>query len=116
MNWKFFNKCRKGKTQIGNSNSGLDTLYGNYLNWCYINNIEPPIKINRFSGLLLDSLKTLKWNIFKKRSSSGYFIIGVKIKVENNLNGDVNLYKNEHPPVNLGYSSEKLNFYNDNWL
>lgn len=102
----------KGRTQIGNSKSGLDTLYGNYLNWCRINNIEPPIKINRFSDLLLDSLKTLKWTIEKKRLSSGYFIIGVKIKAEENLNEA--RYKNNHPQINLGHSTEELKFNNEN--
>jgi len=52
-------KDEKGKLQVGNSKSGKDTLYGNYLNWCSLSNIEPPIKINRFSELLLDSFKTL---------------------------------------------------------
>lgn len=100
----------KGKTQVGNSKSGLDTLYGNYLNWCRLHNIEPPIKINRFSNLLLDSLKTLKWTVSKKRSSSGYFIVGVKIKVEVNFNNAITI--NNHPLIKLGQNSGELNFNN----
>lgn len=100
----------KVKTQIGNSKSGLDTLYGNYLNWCCLHNIEPPFKINRFSDLLLDSLKTLKWTISKKRSSSGYFIVGVKIKVEVNFNEAITI--NNHPLIKLGHNSDELNFNN----
>lgn len=102
------------RTQIGNSKSSLDTLYGNYLNWCRINNIEPPIKINRFSNLLIDSLKNLKWKITKKRSSAGYFIIGLKLKIEVNFNEPLNI--NNHPLIKLGQNSDKLNFSNDRLL
>lgn len=59
--------------------------------------------------MLLDSFKTLKWTTAKKRTSSGYFIIGVKIKAEENLN--VASFNNQQK-FNLGHSSEKLNFNN----
>lgn len=40
-------------TQIGNSKSNNQTLYGNYLSWCISNGVEP-IKFNQFSTLLID--------------------------------------------------------------
>ena len=102
------------KSPIGSNKSGLNTLYGNYLNWSCVNNIEPPIKINRFSDLLLDSLNTFKWvNVKKKRSSSGFFLMGVKIRQEENFNSNLEgsaIIKNEL--ISLGHSSEELNFSN----
>lgn len=85
----------KGRTQVGNSNSGLDTLYGHYLKWCRINNIEPPIKINIFSELLLEHLKTLKWKVSKKRLSAGFFVIGVKINEPEELRLIKELLRNQ---------------------
>ena len=73
---------KESKTGIGFiKSSAEDTLYGCYLKWCSLNNIENPTKISRFSDLLLDNLKTLHWsNVSKKRTSRGFFITGVKLK------------------------------------
>lgn len=112
----FLTKDEKAKTPIGYNKSGLDTLYGNYLHWCSMSNIEPPIKINRFSDLLLDNLNTLNWeNVKKKRFASGYFIAGVKIKDKDeekeisNFEGPLLALKNK---INLGHRTEELNFNN----
>lgn len=97
----------KTKTAIGIKNSESNTLYGNYLNWCVVNNIEPPIKINRFSELLLDNLKSLKWKkVEKKRTSAGYFLTNVKISLNEQLN--ITKYYGNH--INLGTATDKLNF------
>ena len=65
--WIESSLINEGKSPIDNKNSLSDTLYGNYLNWCQVNNIEPSIKINRFSELLLDSLYALNWkDVIKK--------------------------------------------------
>jgi putative DNA primase/helicase len=97
----------KTKTPIGTKNSDKNTLYGNYLNWCVMNNIEQPIKINRFSELLLDNLKSLKWKfVEKKRTSAGYFIINIKINNKEQLN--IINYNNNN--IKLGTGSDKLNF------
>lgn len=112
----YLTKDEKAKTPVGNKKSGLNSLYGNYLHWCSINNIEPPIKINRFSDLLLDSLNTLNWeNVQKKRSSSGYFIVGIKIKDEENFNSNIegSVCVQRTNRINLGYKSDELNFNND---
>jgi hypothetical protein len=81
-----------------------------------MSNIEPPIKINRFSDLLLDNLNTLNWeNVKKKRFASGYFIAGVKIKDKDeekeisNFEGPLLALKNK---INLGHRTEELNFNN----
>ena len=71
-----------------------------------LNNIEAPIKINRFSELLLDNLKSLKWkNIEKKRNSAGYSIFNVKI----NTREQVNIVNNDSL-IKLGQVNERLNF------
>ena len=76
---------KKSQTPIGNSTTKKNTLYGNYYIWAKINNVEP-IKNNRFSELLIDSLKVLKWNyITKKRTASGLVITGITIRANSNL-------------------------------
>lgn len=50
---------KDSKIQVGNSKTNNSTLYVRYLDWCNLNNIVPPIKINRFSELLSDNLKSL---------------------------------------------------------
>lgn len=111
--WIESSLINEGKCPVGNNKSGLDTLYGNYLNWCNINNVVPPIKINRFSELLLDSLYALNWkDVAKKRTSSGYFIIGVQIRTEENLNSIIVSTFGENTAICLGQSTEELNFKN----
>lgn len=73
------NRDSSNKVAIGYSKSGEKTLYGNYLNWAKLNALDP-IKANQFSSLLSDQLRSLGWNIFKKRETSGNFIYGVSLK------------------------------------
>jgi hypothetical protein len=108
--WIESSLINEGKSPIGNNKSGNDTLYGNYLKWCHVNNIDPCIKINRFSELLLDNLISLNWKgISKKRTSSGYFLIGVKIRTEEVL---IPATLETNNIISLGKNTDILNFCN----
>ena len=76
----------KSREPVGNTKSNTLTLYGNYLEWCKINNVVP-VKIHSFSESLIDKLKTsFKWyNVEKKRTASGINITGIKFKLNKNL-------------------------------
>lgn len=56
-----------------------ETLYGNYLSWCKQNG-ETPSNQKQFSHLLLDLLKSDKWNVNRKRSSSGVYFEDVSLR------------------------------------
>ena len=100
----------KSKLQVGNKNSNKDTLYGNYLNWCIVNNIEP-IKINRFSELLSDQFKSLKWETSKKRTSLGFFFYGIKFRnLNENTNKLVDTSTFVNKKINLGLLNENYNW------
>jgi len=100
----------KSKLQVGNKNSNKDTLYGNYLNWCIVNNIEP-IKINRFSELLSDQFKSLKWEITKKRTSVGFFFYGIKFKdLNENTTKLIDTSTFVNKKINLGLLNENYNW------
>jgi hypothetical protein len=79
-----------GQINIGNKTENLDSLIGSYYNFCKLNNIET-IKKYRFSEILIDKLKSLKWeNISKKRTGAGLFITGISYKKKNNLTEKTN--------------------------
>jgi hypothetical protein len=70
----------KGMVRTGNINSGLDTLYGNYLAWCkQFNGDVGEVKFAQFGTLLVNILISMSWNIEKKRTNSGIFIQGVRL-------------------------------------
>lgn len=72
---------KSSKLPVGTAKSDNSTLYGNYIRWCEINNVEP-IKIHKFSESLIDKLITsLNWTIVsKKRTAAGIFILGIRFK------------------------------------
>lgn len=88
-----------GKISIGGRGSDKNTLYGSFINWCSKFELEVGIvKPNQFSPLLLDLLRTLHWNVEKKRNSSGFQITGIKF---NNLRSEAKDLSNETQIYNL---------------
>lgn len=68
-----------GRISIGGRGSDKTTLYGSFHDWCRKFELEVGlVKPNQFSPLLLDLLRSLNWNVEKKRSSSGFQITGIK--------------------------------------
>lgn len=98
----------ESKIQVGNNKSNNSTLYVRYLDWCNINNIVPSIKINRFSELLSDNFKSLGWNVTKRRTSTGFFFIGIKY-MENNSSSLKDL-NSRNTQLKLGKPTDSLNY------
>ena len=72
------NSCVK----IGIDTTVASTLLGNYNIWAQLENMDAIGKL-RFSDMLLDTLISKKWpNVHKKRTYSGNYIVGVKLREE----------------------------------
>lgn len=98
---------------VGNVKNSMlmgESLYSNYLKWSTINGIEP-IKINKFSGLLVDLIKTLSWpGVYKKRTSKGFIITGLELREEPLIIETKDKYLNSHPEISLGTFNDNLDF------
>jgi len=71
-------KSSDSHVRIGTKDSDNTTLYGIYCCWCDVNGISP-ISFKSFSILLLDLLKQQGWQMFKKRLTTGFVVVGVEI-------------------------------------
>ena len=80
---------------IGNNKNDNKTLYGHYSFWASRFGTEVSQSgFTKFSGLLIDVLKSMNWAVSKKRMSAGFVIQGISLKpfetlVLNSVNKDV---------------------------
>lgn len=66
---------------IGNNKDNNTTLYGHYNSWATRFGTEvSQIGFSKFSGLLIDVLKSMHWPVSKKRTSAGFVIQGIYLK------------------------------------